>query len=786
MNILKSWPGDISASDVLHSLPNAVFFTDPQMRIIYFNLAAERITGFKAHEACGMYCKDVLKTGICETECVVKRALDADENIFNIETTIKTAAGKAIPALVSASLIKDTVGKIVGYLYSFRDISLLKKVMEELEASHVSLEQKNLELRHALEELKKTEESLRKSEEEKTIILDTMSEKLSYRDKDMKILWVNRAFVESSGFTLEETKGRYCYEILNKRSDPCPECPMHVKIFQTGQSQEAHITMSNGKSWFVRGNPVRDSQGDLTGIVALALDITKQKQTEEALKESEGKLNAMLQAIGDHMSMMDKDLNIIWANDIAKKVFGDDVVGKKCYEAYHKRHKPCEPHPCLTLKAFQDEKVHEHETQVIDKDGNIIYFHCTANVALRDKDGKPTTVIEVSRNITESKKIEQQLLHAQKMEAVGQLAGGIAHDFNNILTVILGFANILQMDMSKDDPLQINIVPIVKAAKKASDLTRALLAFSRKQIINPKPVNINQIITGVEELLSRIIGEDIKLSVILADKDLIIMADANQIEQVLMNLFANARDAMPEGGKLTISTGFMKIDDKFMAAHAYGSDGLYALISVEDTGHGIDRGTKERIFEPFFTTKEVGKGTGLGLAMVYGIIEQHEGYVNVYSEPGKGTAFKIYLPLIKSTVEDTKPADSFVIKEGSETILVAEDDMQVRNFIKKLLEKYGYKVIVSVDGEDAISVFNENKDKIQLIILDTIMPKKSGKEVYDEIKKVRPDIKAIFTSGYISDIIQKKGILDKGMNFIPKPISPHEFLTKIYEVLHNN
>ncbi len=898
----KSWPKDMSASAILHSLPDAVFFTDPQMRILYFNLEAERITGFKEYEACGMYCKDVLKTGICETECVVKKALDADQNIFNIETTVKTATGKTIPALVSASLIKNTEGRIVGYLYSFRDITSLKKVMRDLEASHISLEEKNLELSRALEELTRTEESLRKSENEKGVILDAMHERMSYRDKDMKILWANRTFVDYACLPAEEIKGRSCYEVLHKRSEPCPECPFHENILAAGKSVAIESSTPDGKTWFIRGHPVKDSRGDITGIVEIStdvtdlkkaeeelrslkqqlefilgatktgidiidadyniryvdpewakiygdfagrkcyeyfmgrdeacpdcgilksletktaivteevlvkennrpiqviskpfqnekgewlvaevtVDITERKKAENALKESEEKLEAMLLSISDHMSMMDRDLNIIWANTIAKKIFGDDIVGRKCYEAYHRRKKPCEPYPCIVLKAFQDGKVHEHDTEVIDNSGGKIHFHCVANVALRDKDGNPATVVEISRDTTEHKKLEQQLLQAQKMEAIGQLAGGIAHDFNNILTAIIGYANILQMEMSKDDPLQIDVVPILNSAKRAASLTHALLAFSRKQIMNPKPVNLNEIIKGVEKLLLRIIGEDIELSTIFTDKDLTVMADSNQMEQVLMNLATNTRDAMPDGGSLVIRTELVELGREFVKAHGYGTPGTYALISIKDTGHGMDEGTRERIFEPFFTTKDVGKGTGLGLAMVYGIIKQHEGHINVYSEHGKGTIFKIYLPLIKTKVEEGIVEKHAVIKGGTETVLIAEDDGQVRELIKKLLDGFGYKVIEAVDGEDALKVFHDNRDRIHLLILDVVMPKKNGKEVYDAIKKGMPDIKAIFTSGYNADIIHKKGILEEGLNFISKPILPHELLKKVREVL---
>lgn len=527
------WTKDISASTILHSLPDAVFITDPQMRIFYFNLAAEKITGFKSREAIGMYCKDVLKSGICETECVVKQALDNDKNIFNIETTIITATGQTIPALVSASLIKDATGKIFGYLYSFRDISFLKKVMSDLETSRAELSERNIELDRTLEELK------------------------------------------------------------------------------------------------------------LTYI---------------------------------------------------------------------------------------------------------------------------------------------QLLQAQKMEAVGQLAGGIAHDFNNILTAIIGFGTLLKTE-EKDDLSRSYINHILTSAEKAANLTRAILTFSRKQIISPKPVNLNEIILRLEKLLSRLIGEDIELSLVLTDKDLTVMADSGQIDQVLMNLATNARDAMPEGGSFTIRTECVQLDYEFIKLHGFDKPGHYAFLSIEDTGTGMDEKTRERIFEPFFTTKEIGKGTGIGLATVYGIVKQHNGYINVYSERDRGTIFKIYLPLIKSTVKEEKEAILPMIERGTETVLVAEDDAQVRELIRKIFTGFGYTVLEAKDGEEAIQVFYENKEKIHLLILDVIMPKRNGKEVYDEIKTVRPDLEAIFMSGYDANIIYKKSVAEEGIDFIPKPILPDELLRKVRKVL---
>ncbi|MBM4141002.1 MAG: response regulator, partial [Nitrospira sp.] len=439
----------------------------------------------------------------------------------------------------------------------------------------------------------------------------------------------------------------------------------------------------------------------------------------------------------------------------------------------------------------------------------------------RDKEGKITEYRGIMRDVTQQRKLEQQLLQAQKMEAVGQLAGGIAHDFNNILQAIIGYGSLLQMKIPKNDPLRHNVDQILASSERAASLTHGLLAFSRRQIINLKPVKLNEIVRRVEKLLLRLISEDIELRIILypttppviplhppllkgdrgglfekegekgfereagASEDLTIMADSSQIEQVLMNLANNARDAMPDGGLLTMGTELVELGEEYIKTYGYGKPGMYALISVTDTGEGMDENIREKIFEPFFTTKEVGKGTGLGLSMVYGIIKQHNGYINVYSELGKGTTFKIYLPLTTSEVEERKPTETTITIGGTETILLAEDDADVRTFTKSVLEEFGYTVIEAGNGEDAVKRFIENKDKVQLLLLDVIMPKKNGKEVYEEIRKTRPEIKALFMSGYAANTIQKEGILEEGLKFVLKPISPTKLLRKVREVLGN-
>ncbi|MFZ3136677.1 MAG: PAS domain S-box protein [Thermodesulfovibrionales bacterium] len=434
-------------------------------------------------------------------------------------------------------------------------------------------------------------------------------------------------------------------------------------------------------------------------------------------------------------------------------------------------------------KVLADEiKTYSMEKRYIRKNGSLIWVNLTVSL-VRDLQGSPVYFISVVEDISEHKKLEEQLFQAQKMEAIGQLAGGIAHDFNNLLTAVIGYGNLLKAEVTKDEEASSYVNQILSAAERAAVLTNELLTFSRKQIISPQPVDMNNTIREVEKLLSRIIGEDIELTTILADKDLTITADSTQIEQVLLNLATNARDAMPDGGSIIISTDRVELGMEFIKVYGYGKPGSYALIAFEDTGTGMDERTKERIFEPFFTTKEVGKGTGLGLAMVYGIIKQHEGYINAYSEPGKGTTFKIFLPLIQAKAEDKQTAEVFPVRAGTETILIGEDDIYVRKFIKEMLLKNGYAILEAVDGEDAVKVFNENQNEIHLVILDVIMPKKNGKDVYNEIKKMNSGMKVFFISGYSSDIIHKRGILEENLDIISKPIMPDELLAKVRKIL---
>ena len=393
--------------------------------------------------------------------------------------------------------------------------------------------------------------------------------------------------------------------------------------------------------------------------------------------------------------------------------------------------------------------------------------------------------IKLSRMFNERIHLEEQLRQSQKMEAVGQLAGGVAHDFNNVLQVISGYGNLMKMGDKLNDQQKEEIDHILSAAEKAAQLTKGLLAFSRKQVMALTQVNLNDIIENVKKFLVRIIGEDIQLKTITYENRLKVYADLGQIEQVLINLATNARDAMQKGGLLTIETGFQAIEASNVHEFDRSEPGRYAVMTISDSGSGMDKETCKRIFEPFYTTKEIGKGTGLGMAIVYGIIKQHNGFINVYSEPGQGTTFRIYIPICET--EPDEPEEKVLLvappQGGTETILLAEDDVDVRKLVVSILTRFGYDVIQAVDGQDVIDKFATHKDSVSMILMDMIMPKKNGKEAYEEIMLIKPNVKILYSSGYTADFIQNRGVSEEGIELIMKPVQPMELLRKVREIL---
>ena len=501
-----------------------------------------------------------------------------------------------------------------------------------------------------------------------------------------------------------------------------------------------------------------------------------------ALKDSERKYRTLFEESKDVLYIGKPDGKLLDINLAGVELFGYDSkaemldisIEEDLFVNFQERQ--------FCMRALEDQGfIKDYEVVMKKKNGAHVTVLMTAIID-RDETGKLATYRGIIKDVTEWKRLEQQLFQAQKMEAVGQLAGGIAHDFNNILTAIIGYGNLLKAQMP-DGPHMTYLDHILDSADRAAKLIQDLLAFSRRQMISPRLINLNEIVKGIENILSRLIGDDIELSVQFTDSKLAVIADGTQIEQVLMNLATNARDAMPDGGSLLISTELADIDERFIKTYGYGRAGEYALITFSDTGSGMDEKTKEKIFEPFFTTKEVGKGTGLGLAMVYGIVKQHNGYVNVYSEAGNGTTFRIYLPLMRKETGERKKTELLTLTGGKETILLADDDFSVRKFIRVLLEGVGYTVIEAGDGEEALKAFIEHKDVIQMLILDIIMPKNNGKEVFENIRELKPQVKALFMSGYASDIVHQQKIVEDGFDVISKPVSSVKLLTKVREIL---
>lgn len=535
--------------------------------------------------------------------------------------------------------------------------------------------------------------------------------------------------------------------------------------------------------YFVPPDEFFGTDGVSREVDRLLANIREREEAEEALRLAGMYNRSLIEASLDPLVTIDGDGRITDVNAATEQITGfprAELIGTDFSDYF------TDPEKARTgyRRVFREGTVRDYELGIRHRNGQVTPVLYNASVYLNGA-GAVVGVFAAARDITERKRLEEQLRQSQKMEAVGLLAGGVAHDFNNMLQAILGYGNLLLLRMTEDDPLRLDVEKILAASEKAAGLTRSLLAFSRKQVMNPGPVNVNAIIANMEKLLARVIGEEIRVRTSFREEPLFINADSGQIEQVLMNLATNARDAMPHGGALSIETGSEEMDTEFIAARGYGAPGRYALVSMTDTGCGMDAETANRVFDPFFTTKEMGRGTGLGLAIVYGIVRQHNGHISVHSECGKGTTIRIYLPLLEGTragtALDAPPPPR--PPGGTETILLAEDEQQTRGLLRAILTQFGYTVIEAADGDEALDTFYRNRDRVRLLILDVIMPKRRGNEVYDEIRKTGSRVKVVFLSGYPSDPVQGKMPVEDGLDLIMKPVSPQMLLTRIREIL---
>ncbi len=526
----------------------------------------------------------------------------------------------------------------------------------------------------------------------------------------------------------------------------------------------------------------RDEKGKVKGMVFVANDLTERKRAEELLRKSEEKYRTLFEESTDAIFVTTQEGRYVDINEATVKLLGYDSK-EELLNIDIAREIYLDPEERLRVKNLLDSNgiVKDLELTLKKKNGEKINVLLTARTIYNDQ-GEVSGYQGIVRDVTEQKALEAQLILSQKMEAIGILAGGIAHDFNNLLMVIQGNVELGLMHLDPSHPVYDSLRKIEEGAQKASGLTRQLLAFGRRQMLHPKVLNVSEIIGNLSQMLSRLIGEDIELRVELKPGLRPIFADPSAIDQVLMNLIVNARDAMPRGGRLTLQAFNVTLDEPFCHQHPLVTPGQYIKISVIDTGMGMDEVTQSRIFEPFFTTRE--KGSGLGLAVVYGIVKQHQGHIFVSSQPGKGTRFDLYFPAYQDIVlQEAMEMMEGEIPRGTETLLVAEDEPEIRELLKLLLEKLGYQVLTACDGEEALETFSTHRDQIDMVVLDAVMPKLNGPQVYEHIASVSPDLPCLFLSGYSEEIVQR--YFDQSLNIpiLNKPVTLRDLGKTVREIL---
>ena len=534
-----------------------------------------------------------------------------------------------------------------------------------------------------------------------------------------------------------------------------------------------------GVLW-IEASPMHDAEGRYEGVLGIVTDITERRRAEEELRASETRYRLMFDNSPLPKWMYDVEtLRFLDANETTVRDYGytrDELLTMTIKDI-----RPPEDVPALLEAERRTELLPKFGIwRLRKKSGEIIQVELTKHTFTL---GGRVTRLAVGRDVTERLRLEEQLRQSQKMEAVGRLAGGVAHDFNNLLSVILGYGEMLLADLKPSDPIRADIEEIVRAGGRATELTRQLLMFSRQQVLAPKVLDLNDVLASMDKMLQRILGADVDLVSLPAPSLGRVRADPNSVEQIIMNLVVNARDAMPIGGKLTMETANVVLDEAYAQAHLGVKPGPHVMLAVSDTGVGIEKATLARIFEPFFTTKESGKGTGLGLSTVFGAVQQSGGSVWVYSEVGKGSTFKVYFPRVDAAIETAAETMPSTTLRGSETILLVEDDDQVRVVVRGILRRSGYHVIEARNAGEALLHSEKHPSRIHLLLSDVVMPQMSGPELAKRLGSARPDMKVLCMSGYTDDSIVRHGVLEAHIAYLQKPITPDALTTRVREVL---
>jgi PAS domain S-box-containing protein len=636
----------------------------------------------------------------------------------------------------------------------------------------------------------RAEQQIRDSEHRLRAILEAEPECVKLLAEDATLLSMNRAGLAMIDAESEsEVLGQnICHLVRSEFREGFMALMRRVLAGETG-TFEFQIDSFKGTTRWLETNatPFRNEKGRIVAVLAVTRNVTERKNLETQLLDSRHMLMTVLNSIPQGVFWKDSRSRYIGCNAVVARAFGmqrpEDLIGKTDHEIPSLRREEADYfiQKDREMMASGLPILGIIETATL-ADGRTVWLE-TNKLPLRDADGKVIGVLGTWQDITERKSLEDQLRQSQKMEAFGQLAGGVAHDFNNLLTVISGFSDVLLMNLPTQSPIRDSVKSIREAGERAASLTRQLLAFSRKTVLEPKVLDVNTVVSETEKMLRRTIGEDILLTAVLDPSIRSIKADPNQIVQVLMNLAVNARDAMPKGGKLTIETGNVFLDQQYADTHADTKPGLNVMLAVSDTGCGMTPEVKARIFEPFFTTKGVGEGTGLGMAVVHGIVKQSGGTIDVYSEAGIGTTFKLYFPAAAETIStpDSQQEDKGL--RGIETVLLVEDEDGVRGLALIVLQTYGYKVLAASSGKEAMQIVENRPEHIDLLITDVVMPGMDGPDLVEAIRSQLPQMKILFLSGYTDDAVIRHGILHEKVNFLQKPFTPQMLARKVREVL---
>ncbi len=747
---------------LMESANDAVFIAEVDTGIIIdANPKAQELLGLPLEKIIGMHQSRIHPPDQAEKYRAIFLDHCKERGITTEDIFVVDSAGRHIPVEISAGAI-EVRGKNLIYGI-FRDIR----------------------------DRRRSEEALRRSEEKYRQLVDQIPAVVFKGYGDWSVDFFDDKIEELTGYAKEDFNSRRIkWSGLILPEDLEDVTRPFVEGLKTNGSyvREHRILRKDGEIRWVQcwGQIFLDPAGNIEHISGVTFDVTSRKQIEEALRQSEEKYRLLVDqipavvyrgyadwsldcfdqkieeitgyAMEEFNSRQKKWLDLIFPEDLdqAKKLFEEAQKGDGSYVTEHRIRK---------------------------KNGEVRWIQAR-NRIICDAAGKVEYISGVFFDITARKELADQLIKAQRMEAVGILAGGLAHDFNNLLTAIMGYSEIMLLDLRKEDPFSAYINEIMKAAAQGASLTNQLLAFSRKQILQPQVVNLNDVVLDMEKMLRRLIGEDIDLVTRIDQELALVKADPGQIEQIIMNLAVNARDALPHGGSLTIETANIYLDQAYARSHVGVTPGSYVMLAMSDDGVGMDAETLSHIFEPFFTTKASGKGTGLGLATVYGIVKQSGGSIWVYSEPGQGTTFKVYLPRFAEGVLEPKPKAAVPnALGGDETILLVEDDATLRELISTALRRYGYTVLEASHGGEAILICEGEQTPIQLLLTDVVMPQVSGSALAERLILLRPEMKVLFMSGYTHDAVVHHGVLDSGVNFIAKPFRLLNLAQKVREVL---